>query len=126
VTHEPGAKRRHLDIGLKGEQLAVEHLVRKGYRILTRNFHTRRGEIDIIARRGDQIIFVEVKTAKGKAFGSPRCWVDLRKQARLIHAAVVYLAIKGVHDTDCRFDVIAIELDRPKPRLTHIINAFSA
>jgi len=120
------SQRSHLDLGRRGEQLAVRHLVRKGYRILKRNFHTRRGEIDIIARHGDQIVFVEVKTARGKTYGSPRDWVDPRKQARIIYAAVVYLALNGIQDTDCRFDVIAIELDRTKPRLTHVINAFTA
>jgi putative endonuclease len=124
MKQKSASRRDHLDLGRRGEQWAVEYLRRKGYQILERNFHARRGEIDIIARQGDQIVFVEVKTARGKSFGSPRDWVDFRKQARLIHAAVVYLAMK--QDTDCRFDVIAIELDRIKPRLTHIINAFSA
>ena len=106
--------------------MAVRHLRRKGYRILKRNFHTRRGEIDIVARQGDQIVFVEVKTARGKSYGAPREWVDPRKQARIIYAAVVYLALKRIQDADCRFDVIAIELNRDRPRLTHVINAFSA
>ncbi len=106
--------------------MAVGHLLRKSYRILRKNFHTRRGEIDIIAQKDDQIVFVEVKTARGKAFGAPRGWVDGRKQYRIIRAAAAYLAMTGLPDADCRFDVIAIELDRPKPRLTHIINAFSA
>ena len=119
-------KSSHLELGKRGEQLAVGHLRRKGYRILDRNFHTRRGEIDIVAMQGNQIVFVEVKTARGKTYGPPRGWVDYRKQARLIHAAVVYLAMKRIQDTDCRFDVIAIELDRSRPRLTHIINAFTA
>ena len=120
------SKRKYLDLGRRGELLAVKHLRRKGYRILRRNFHTRRGEIDIIARQGDQIVFVEVKTARGKSYGSPRSWVDSRKQARIIYAAVVYLALKEIQDTDCRFDVIAIELDRSRPRLTHVVNAFTA
>jgi putative endonuclease len=120
------SRRSHLDLGREGEELAVRHLLRKGYRILKRNFHTRRGEIDIVARHGDQIVFVEVKTAGGKTYGSPRSWVNPRKQARIIYAAVVYLALKEIQETDCRFDVIAIELDRNKPRLTHIVNAFSA
>jgi putative endonuclease len=126
MKHKPESKRSHLDLGRRGEQLAVEHLVQKGYHILTRNFHTRRGEIDIVARQDDQIIFVEVKTAQGRSYGSPRSWVDPRKQARVIYAAIVYMALKGIQDADCRFDVIAIELDQPKPRLTHIINAFTA
>jgi putative endonuclease len=116
----------HLDLGRKGERLAVRHLRRKGYRILKRNFHTRRGEIDIVARQGDQIVFVEVKTARGTSYGVPRDWVDPRKQARIIYAAVVYLALQKIQDAECRFDVIAIELNRKRPRLTHVINAFSA
>jgi putative endonuclease len=126
MKHRPANTGGHLALGRRGEQLAVDHLLRKGYRVLKRNFHTRRGEIDIIARQGDQIVFVEVKTARGKAYGSPRDWVDVRKQARVIHAAVVYLALQRIQDTDCRFDVIAIEMYRSKPRLIHIINAFSA
>lgn len=126
MKHKPASKRAPLDLGRQGERLAVGHLRGKSYRILGKNFHTRRGEIDIIAQQNDQIVFVEVKTARGKTFGAPRCWVDGRKQYRIIRAAAVYLEMKGLHDADCRFDVIAIELDRPKPRLTHIINAFSA
>jgi putative endonuclease len=125
-SRSTSSKRSHIDLGRRGEQLAVDYLLRKGYRILSRNFHTRRGEIDIVAQQSDQIVFVEVKTARGKAYGSPRDWVDSRKQSRLIYAAIVYLAMKQIQETDCRFDVITIELDLPKPRLTHIINAFTA
>jgi putative endonuclease len=113
-------------IGGQGERVALAFLRSKGYVILERNYRTRRGEIDIVARQGRTVVFVEVKTARGYSYGPPRCWVGWRKRSRLIRTASAYLARKGLGDADCRFDVIAIELSLGSPRLTHIVNAFSA
>jgi putative endonuclease len=106
--------------------LAESYLRRRGYFILERNFRTRRGEIDLVARKEKTVVFVEVKTAQGCSYGPPRSWIGWRKRARLIRTAQAYLSLKGVGDADCRFDVIAIDLSSTAPRLTHIINAFTA
>lgn len=95
-------------IGKIGEDLARDYLVKQGYQIVAANFHTRFGEIDIIAQDKDILVFVEVKTKQSLDFGPPEAMFTLRKYDRVKRMATVYL--KG-RDVPCRIDLIAIVLD---------------
>ena len=110
--------------GREGEALAARHLEARGYRILARGYRTRFGELDLIAASGSLLVFVEVKTRRGDAFGPPAAAVHPAKQARLVRLAAHFLAARGAHDSPCRFDVIAVTLGGRAPVLEHIEDAF--
>ncbi len=110
-------------LGRSGEDRAAKHLAKLGYRVLERNYRTRQGEIDLIAVDRDTIVFVEVKTRTNDAFGAPELAVDLRKQGRMVKAALGYLRQKKLHQMSCRFDVVAIS-GGEKPQVEIIRNAF--
>ncbi|MBZ4218728.1 MAG: YraN family protein [Chlorobium sp.] len=99
-------------LGQEGEQLAANYLLKKGYRILERNYRYHRNEIDIIARNGQVICFVEVKTRISSSKGDPAEAVTLQKQHEIIKAARAYLALSRQGECDCRFDVVAIRVQR--------------
>ncbi len=111
-------------LGQHGEELAVQHLQRAGYTILDRNVRTRYGEIDVIARHGSCIVFVEVRTVSS-GLVTPEESVTRRKQRRVAALGQAYLAQRGLVDQDWRADVIAITVsgDGQPPRLQHIVNA---
>lgn len=104
-------KRTHIDLGVWGESLAAEYLIRKGYRIIARNYENFIGEIDIIAMQDRVLCFVEVKTREGDQYGSPFESVTLQKQKKIVKVAQVYLLENGIEDQDCRFDVVSILLE---------------
>lgn len=93
------------EIGDFGEDMACSFLEKQGMTVLKRNFHARCGEIDIIAKDGDTIVFAEVKTRLSNAYGTPAEFVDFKKQEKIIKTALYYL---GNGDTDMRFDVIEV------------------
>lgn len=95
-------------LGKSGEDRAATLLKKKGYRILERNFRTKTGEIDLIALHDGTVVFVEVKTRSGDAFGAPELAVNAGKQRRMIKTAMAYIANKKLHQVPCRFDVVAI------------------
>ncbi|MGE3578324.1 MAG: YraN family protein [Vicinamibacterales bacterium] len=97
-------------LGILGEELACEALTRRGYAILARRFRTRLGEIDIVARDGDTLVFVEVKTRQGGAFGDGAEAVGPRKQQKLGTMALLYLARHRLVDVPVRFDVVAVRV----------------
>jgi putative endonuclease len=107
--------------GLLGEDVAARHLARKGYQIIERNFSNKFGEIDIIARDKDTLVFIEVKTKIGESFGSPEEMVGRGKLQKIRNMGTVYLNGKS---TLCRIDVVAIVLDdfNEVIRLTHYEN----
>ena len=99
--------------GARYEELAAEYLEEKGYVILERNFRCRSGEIDLIARIQDQIVFVEVKYRRSGACGSPGEAVDVRKQHTICRVADYYRMVHGIPETQsCRFDVAAVQGER--------------
>jgi putative endonuclease len=99
-------------LGDFGETAAAAYLGRHGYAILERKWRCRTGEIDLVAHRDDQVIFVEVRTRHVGAYGSPEESVTPAKQARLVALAYAYLEAREMGDTaDWRIDVIAIEID---------------
>ena len=109
--HSPG------EIGNDAEGHAEQFLSRRGLRLVTRNYRCRRGEIDIVMRDSDTLVFVEVRRRTGGTFGGGLESVDARKQTRLVAAAEHYLTMKHVGDErPCRFDVVAI--DGPFPNVT--------
>lgn len=97
-----------VSIGALGEEAAVKTLKKQGYKILERNFRTRRGEIDIIASDGEYTCFVEVRLRKNNRFGSPADTIDERKRRRIINTAKYYAVKKHIYDTPMRFDVVVI------------------
>jgi putative endonuclease len=108
----PSAPPRSLDprqqLGLDGEQCAVDALMAQGYVILARRYRTRFGELDIVAREGDTLVFVEVKARRGVAFGLPEDAIHWRKRRRLARLAEAFLTEARLLDVPCRFDVVAI------------------
>lgn len=108
-------------IGKIGEDLAGKLLQEKGYAIIKRNFRTRFGEIDLICKDGDTLVFVEVKAKKGLDFGSPEDMYTRGKAERVKRMASMYL--EG-SETNCRIDMVAIVLgDNNQPqRMTHYPN----
>lgn len=95
--------------GKVGEDDAVHWLESQGYRVVERNVVNHAGEIDLVARDGEYLCFVEIKARASGAFGPAIASVDLRKQRRISRAAALYLAIKNHRDTPCRFDVIGLD-----------------
>ncbi len=113
----------HNELGKIGEQLAVDYLSRNGYSILERNFIFDKAEIDIIAKKEDQIIIVEVKTRNSAFFGDPQDFVTKVKIKLLIKAANEYLISNNLA-TEVRFDIIAILKNKTIEKIEHFENAF--
>lgn len=95
-------------IGQKGEEIAEKYLLQQGYEILEKNFHSQQGEIDIVARDGEFLVFVEVKNYSFRSYGSPLGAVRKSKKQSIIHAARTYLYRNNIKNTFCRFDVLTI------------------
>lgn len=115
-----------LALGAWGEEQAVHYLRQQGMDILERNFRTPVGEIDIVARQRNCLLFVEVKTRRGHAFGTPQEAVGVRKQRQIIRTAQWYLQNHKGSRLQPRFDVIAILCQSDgSARITHLVDAFS-
>ncbi len=113
-------------LGDAGEEAAAELLRGRGYRIVARQHRCRRGEVDLIAEKGEILVFVEVRTRATAAFGAPEETVGFAKQQRIIAAARDFLARRRGPERAARFDVVAV-VDGPRgPQLTHYENAFDA
>jgi len=110
-------------IGSKGEEIAVEFLKDRGYRIVARNYKTPIGEIDIIAEDRGTLVFIEVKTRSNNFFGYPFEAVDAKKQHKLKNLALLYLK-KQKRDCAVRFDVLSIRISDDKKDIEHIKDAF--
>ena len=111
-------------IGEKGETIAERYLKKKGYKILERNYRTKLGEIDIIAKDKKTIVFVEVKTRRSWQFGNPKGAVTPAKQRKISMVALQYLKTIDRRNTRARFDVVAITATRDTPQIEIIKNAF--
>ena len=99
-------------LGRRGEQMAADALRERGYRIVERNFRCRYGEIDLIAEERDDLVFVEVKTRRGSAFGWPEEAVTLTKRRKLAEVASYYLDLHAEGDRPWRIDVVAIDFNQ--------------
>lgn len=116
---------RRVRLGRTGEHIAEEYLIAEGYEILHRRYRAARKEIDLIARLGRTIVFVEVKTDTSGSFGPPESWVTPRKQQAIIRAAGAYIASHASGTDDYRFDVIGVTLSGRKSEVQHIPGAFT-
>ncbi|NNC90472.1 MAG: YraN family protein [Akkermansiaceae bacterium] len=116
----------HLEIGALGERIAAVYLKGAGRKVLYRNFHAARGgEIDLVARDGEVLSFVEVKTRTNEAFGRPLDAVDREKQRLLKQAADEWLRLLGTREIAWRFDVVEVVLeDGERPKVHLVENAF--
>jgi putative endonuclease len=112
--------------GIRGEERAAEHLKGQGYLILSRNFKTRIGEIDIVAQDGETTVFVEVKRRETGGHGGATEFVDPAKRRKVVATARIYAARHGLSNRLLRFDVIAIDLSRGSEQLRHHKGAFDA
>ncbi len=95
-------------VGKRGEEIAAHFLKKKGFSILETNFHSRVGEIDIIAKSSETLVFVEVKTRTGKSFGTPAEAVTAKKLHAIISTAYYYLQMKNRKEENIRVDVIEV------------------
>jgi putative endonuclease len=93
-----------------GERLAAEKLLSMGYDILERNFRCRYGEIDLVAEHAQELVFVEVKTRRGTAYGLPEEAVNLRKQRKIVEVAHYYIDLHACSERSWRVDVVAVQL----------------
>lgn len=125
MVSEPNHKTGNKTLGEMGELIAVTFLQGLKYAIIERNYRCKCGEIDIIARDGRTLVFVEVKTRRTVAFGVPQLAVTPFKQRQVSKAALTWLAQKKLHNANARFDVVAIiQGQHGGPDIDHIKNAF--
>jgi putative endonuclease len=115
---------RRKKLGAWGESLAAKHLEKEGFEIIDRNWRCARGEIDLVARAGAGLVFVEVKARRGREMGSPEEGLTRRKAEKLIELAQIYIYEHEL-DVDWRIDLVAVELDQSGKllRCDHIPNA---
>lgn len=99
-------------LGRRGEDLAVVELSRCGYRVLDRNWRCQVGEVDVVAMRSQVYHFFEVRTRRGREFGTPEESLTPAKQQRMVDVALTYLAEHDLNDVDCRVGLVAVEMDR--------------
>jgi putative endonuclease len=112
------------ELGLQGEQLACDELQRRGYAIVERRYRKRSGELDIVARHGDYLVFIEVKARRDRSFGDPEEAVTAQKQQKMVWMATDFLTRHSLHNTPCRFDVVAINTETDPPMVTVLEDAF--
>ena len=113
----------HNELGKKGEQLAINVLVKKGYTILDKNWRYQKAEIDIIAQKKDTLAVVEVKTRSSIDFGNPQDFVNPKKIKLLVSAIDEYIISKDL-DVNVRFDIIAIVREGNNFTIEHLEDAF--
>jgi putative endonuclease len=118
MTHQ------RIALGKAGEDLAADELERRGYEIVARRWRHRAGEIDIIARHGETLVFVEVKAREDRDFGDAAEAVTLRKRQTIVRLAKIFAAEVGWNNRPCRFDVVTIHLELGQPVVTVYPNAF--
>lgn len=114
---------RHNELGKKGEQLAVDYLIKKGYTIVQRNYRFQKAEVDIIAKIKDTLAIVEVKTRSTTDFGNPQDFVKPKQIQRLVKAVDEYVIVNKL-DVEVRFDIIAIVRQGKGYNIEHLENAF--
>lgn len=110
--------------GSIAERIVEKFLIKKGYRIIERNFYFEKGEIDLIADDNGVIVFVEVKSRTSSEYGEPENSITLSKRKQLRKVAEGYFYVNDLQDVQARFDVVSIKWEYGKPIINHIVNAF--
>jgi len=113
----------HNELGKEGEVEACKHLINNGYKIITTNYRFDKAEVDIIAKKDNLLVAVEVKTRSTKNFGLPQDFLKPQQIKRLVKAVNHYIEIKDL-DVEVRFDVIAVVSQHNKKEIEHIEDAF--
>ncbi len=124
MLHVRGMTKQRVELGRTGEDLACNELKRRGYAILARRYRLRGGELDIIARDGETMVFVEVKARQERAFGEAAEAVGTVKRRRISRLAVEYALRHGLSNRPCRFDVVSIHMESGRPVIEVFQNAF--
>jgi putative endonuclease len=110
--------------GTWGEEMALRYFLERGYELVERNYRTRYGELDLILRKNNTLVFVEVKLRRGSGFGGPLEAVTTRKQTTIRSLAEQYLSDRDLAFDTVRFDVVGILVEGNEPRLQHVADAF--
>ena len=118
--------RQHVGLGKTGEDLACRELERRGYSIIARRHRRRSGELDVIARDGPTLVFIEVKARDSRSFGDAAEAVIARKRRRIVRLAVDYVMRHHLANVPCRFDVVSIQFEAGEPAIEIFQNAFDA
>lgn len=112
--------RERLEFGGEGERVAEDYLTDKGFRVLERSYRCKLGQIDLVMRDGDTIVFVEVKTRTSRSLGPAEEGVHAKKQRQITRAAVLYVQTRRLERSPLRFDVVAIQ----DGEIRHLRDAF--
>ena len=113
----------HYELGKKGEELAIDYLIKQGYKIVERNWRFQKAEIDIIARKEETLISVEVKTRSSNNFGNPQDFVNPKKIKLMVLAMNEYVLKKDLN-VEVRFDIVAITKNKVSFNIEHLEDAF--
>ena len=116
--------RERLELGKLGEDLALKKITGLGYKFITRNYRCPLGEVDLIARDGDCLVFLEIKTRRNKSLGYAKEAINARKKRQLSKVALAYMKANNCCDVKSRFDVVAVTMRGGKARIEVIKNAF--
>jgi len=115
---------KRIELGKFGEVLALKKIKLLGYKNIIRNYRCPLGEVDLIAKDGDTLVFIEIKTRKGKSIGYAKEAVNARKKRQLSKVALAYMKSNDCWGAKARFDVVAISIERDKQQIEVIKNAF--
>ncbi len=116
--------RERLELGRRGEALALKEIERLGYRNIVKNYRCKLGEVDLVATDGDVLVFIEIKTRKGRPVEFAKEAVNLRKQKQLSKVALNYIKANNCWNMSARFDVVAVSVGRGSCKIEVIKNAF--
>jgi putative endonuclease len=116
--------RARLELGKEGEDLALKKVESLGYRCIARNYRCSLGELDLIARDGETLVFIEIKTRKGRSLDYAKEAVHARKQRQMSKVALAYMKSTGCEDAKARFDVVVIHQKGLDKEIEVIRNAF--
>jgi len=116
--------RERLELGKRGEALAFEEIKRLGYTHIVKNYRCRLGEVDLVAKDGDVLVFIEIKTRRGRSLGFAKEAVNVRKQKQLSKVALSYMKANDCCDVSARFDVVAVSVGSGVPQIEVVQNAF--
>lgn len=116
--------KERLELGRFGEELALKKIKRLGYKKIIRNYRCPLGEVDLIARDGDTLVFIEIKTRRGKSIYYAKEAVDAKKKRQLSKVALAYMKSNNCCEVEARFDVVAVNVDGRRTQVEVIQNAF--